>query len=187
MYEFADQKKVLYIIFAIILLISAFFAPIAIFYPLKAMFITPEAIDIGTSSLSFLTGGIGIAMLAGVFIALATLENRLKKYGTALVLFVLGLIALSFSLTDYYYITSEEFVYNAPLSLTAETYGWADFEKVEERVTKENGVNKVSAISFHFKDGKVIELNGGSILTMSRDIIANVEQSGGTHEKITEE
>ncbi|MFD1032880.1 hypothetical protein [Metaplanococcus flavidus] len=149
MYEFADQKKVVYVVFAIILLISALIAPVGIFLPIKAMFITPEAIEIGTSSLSLVTGGIGLALLAGVLIALATMENRLKKYGTALALFVFSIIGLTFSLADYYYITSEKFVYNDSFTLAPETYNWTDFEKVEERVTKDNGVTKVNTISFY--------------------------------------
>lgn len=184
MYDLVDQKKVVYITFAVILFISALVAPIAIFYPIKAMFITPEAQYIGTSSLSIVTGGLGLALLAFGLITLALLEQRIKKYGFAFVLFAFGMIALSFSLTDYYYVTSDEFVYNAPFSLASEKFAWSDFEKVEERIVKENGITKVDSISFTFNNGRTIDMSAGSILTMSSTIINNVQRSGGMHERI---
>lgn len=187
MYDFIDQKRIVYITFAVILFISALFAPVAFFYPIKTMFITPDALAIGTSSMSLLTGGIGLALMAGGLIVLAMLEPRLKKYGFAFALFVSGIIALSFSLTDYYYITSDGFVYNAPLSITSEKYEWTDFEKVEERIVKENGMTKIDSFSFHLKNGTVIDMPAGAILTMSGSIINNVQASGGVHERITEE
>lgn len=187
MYDFVDQKKIVYITVAVILLISALVAPVAVFYPIKAMFITPDAVAIGTSPASLITGGIGLALMAGALIVLATVEQRLKKYGTALALAVLGVLGLSFSLTDYYYITSEQFVYNAPLAVTSDKYEWTDFEKIEERIIKENGVTKVDSISFYLNNGTVINMSGGSILTMSGSIINNVQRSGGSHERIREE
>lgn len=187
MYDFIDQKKAVYVTFAVILFISALFAPYAIFYPAKAMFITPEAQAIGTSAVSLITGGLGLALLAGGLIVLATVEKRIKKYGIAAAMFLVGVIGLSFSLTDYYYITSEKFVYNAPFSLASETYEWNAFEKVEERTVNENGVMKVDTISFHLKNGDVIEMSGGSILTMSGSIINNVQRSGGLYERIEEQ
>jgi len=187
MYDFIDQKKIVYITLAVILLISALVAPVAIFYPIKAMFITPDALAIGTSPASLLTGGIGLALLASGLIVLGTVEQRLKKYGSALALFVVGIIGLSFSLTDYYYITSEQFVYNAPLAINSNQYDWTDFEKIEERIIKENGVTRVDSISFYLKDGAVIDISGGSILTMSSSIINNVQRSGGSHERIQED
>lgn len=187
MYDLIDQKKMVYITFAVILFISALIAPVAIFYPIKAMFITPDALAIGTSSMSLLTGGIGLALLAGGLIALATLEQRIKKYGLAFVLFIFGISGLIFSLTDYYYITSDGFVYNAPLSISSEKYAWSDFEKVEERIVKDKGTTKVDSLSFHLKNGTVIDMPAGSILTMSGSIINNVQASGGIHERIAEE
>lgn len=187
MYDFVDQKRMVYITFAVILFISALFAPVAIFYPIKAMFITPDALAIGTSSISMVTGGIGLALLAGGLIVLAILEQRLKKYGIAFALFILGVIGLIFSLTDYYYITSEGFVYNAPLAIFSEKYAWSDFEKVEERVVNEKGTTKVDSLSFHLKNGTVIQMPAGAILTMSGSIINNVQASGGTHERIAED
>ena len=151
------------------------------------MFITPEALYIGTSSLSLVTGGIGLALLAFGLITLALLEQRLKKYGLAFVLFIFGMIGLSFSLTDYYYVTSDEFVYNAPFSLASEKFTWSDFEKIEERTVKENGVTKVDSISFTFTNDTVINMSAGSILTMSSTIINNVQRSGGTHERIPQQ
>lgn len=187
MYDLIDQKKIVYITVAVILLISALVAPVAIFYPIKAMFITPDALSIGTSPVSLVTGGIGLALLAGGLIVLATVEQRLKKYALAAGLFAIGLVGLSFSLTDYYYITQEQFVYNAPLAIASNQYDWTDFEKIEERIIKENGVSRVDSISFYLKDGTVIEMSGGSILTMSSSIINNVERSGGSHERIQED
>lgn len=187
MYDFIDQKKVVYITFAVILIVSALFAPFAIFYPIKAMFITPAAISLGTSPISLVTGGIGLALLAGGLIVLATMENRMKKYGAALLLFITGLAGVSFSLTDYYYITSENFVLNAPFALTSDKYEWTDFEKVEERIIKENGVTRVDSVKFFMKDGTIINMQAGSILSMTSSIANNVERSGGKHERIEED
>lgn len=187
MYDLIDQKKIVYITIAVILLISALVAPVAIFYPIKAMFITPEALSIGTSPVSLITGGIGLALIAAGLIVLATVEQRLKKYASALGLFIAGFVGLSFSLTDYYYITQEQFVYNAPLAISSDQYEWTDFEKVEERIIKENGVTRVDSITFYLNDGNVIDMSGGSILTMSSSIINNVERSGGSHERIQED
>ena len=187
MYDFIDQKKVVYVTVAVILLISALFAPFAIFYPIKAMFITPSALAIGTSPTSLVTGGIGLALLAGGLIVLATIEQRMKKFGAAFVLFAIGIAGVSFSLTDYYYITPENFVLNAPFDLTSEKYDWTDFEKIEERIIEENGVTRVDSLSFYMKDGTIINMTAGSIAAMSSSIINNVQRSGGTHERIHEE
>ncbi|WP_203334859.1 hypothetical protein [Planococcus beigongshangi] len=184
MYDFIDQKKIIYITFAVILFVSAFFAPFAIFYPIKAMFITPDSIAIGTSSTSLLTGGIGLALVASGLIVLANVEHRLKKYLSALPLFVIGLIGVSLSLTDYYYVTPDNFVRNAPFAYTSETYEWADFEKVEERIVKENGITRVDSYTFIMKDGEVITMSSGSLDQMRGTIINSVQFFGGTHERI---
>lgn len=184
MYDFIDQKKIIYITIAVILFVSALFAPFAIFYPIKAMFITPAAIEIGTSPASLVTGGLGLFLLAAGLLVLANVEHRLKRYGAALVLFVVGIIGVSFSLTDYYYITPEEFVRNAPFAFASEAYEWTDFEKVEERIVKENGVTKVDSVEFHLKNGEIIKMSAGSILSMTGTIVNNVERAGGTHERI---
>ncbi|HSJ38808.1 MAG TPA: hypothetical protein VK945_11415 [Planococcus sp. (in: firmicutes)] len=184
MYDFIDQKKVIYVTIAVILLISALVAPVAIFYPIKAMFITPAALAIGTSPVSMITGGIGLALLAGGLIVLASVEHRMKKFGAALVLFILGIAGTSFSITDYYYITPENFVHNASFALASEKYEWTDFEKVQERIIKENGVTRVDAVKFYMKDGTVLDLNAGQILDMTATIKYSVERAGGSHERI---
>ncbi|MFD1029881.1 hypothetical protein [Metaplanococcus flavidus] len=187
MFDFIDQKKVVYITFSVILFISAIIAPIGVFYPIKSMFITPAAYEIGTSSISMITGGIGLALLACGLVVLATMEQRVKKYGAAFILFVVGIAGVSFSLTDYYYITSENFVHNAPFALTSEKYEWTDFEKVEERIIKENGVTKVNAVTFYMKDGTVLDMKAGAILSMTGTIKNSVERSGGNVERIQED
>ncbi|WP_033541853.1 hypothetical protein [Planococcus sp. CAU13] len=184
MYDFIDQKKIIYITFAVILFVSAFFAPFAIFYPIKAMFITPAAIAVGTSSTSLLTGGIGLVLLAAGLLVLANVEHRLKRYGSAAPLFIIGLIGVSLSLTDYYYVTPQNFVLNAPFAVTSETYEWNDFEKVEEYIIRENGVTKVDTYIFTMKDGKVIEMSSGSIDQMRGTIVNSVQRAGGVHERI---
>ncbi|WP_422122696.1 hypothetical protein DHX103_13100 [Planococcus sp. X10-3] len=184
MFDFIDQKKVVYVTFAVILFISAFFAPFAIFYPIKAMFITPAAMEIGTSPISWVTGAIGLSLVAGGLVVLAAMEQPVKKYGAALVLFVTGIAGLSFSLTDYYYITPENFVHNASFALTSEIYEWTDFEKVQEHTVTENGVTKVDAVTFYMKDGTVLDLNAAQILDMTSTIKFGVEQAGGTTERI---
>lgn len=186
MYDFIDQKRIIYITIAVILFVSAFFAPFAIFYPIKAMFLPPASIAIGTSSTSLLTGGIGLALLAGGLIVLANVEHRLKKYLSAIPLFVIGLIGVSLSLTDYYYVTPESFVLNAPFAFISETYEWTDFEKVEEYTVNDNGVTKVDSYTFIMKDGEVINMSAGSLDQMRGTIINNVQFSGGSHERIEE-
>lgn len=186
MFDFIDQKKIIYITFAVILFISALLAPIGIFYPAKSMFITPLAIEIGTSPMSMVTGGIGLALLAIGLIVLATMEQRLKKYAAALVLFVAGIVGVGFSLTDYYYVTPESFVHNASFAFTSETYDWTDFEKVQEVIVKEDGMTKVDSVTLYMKDGTVLAMNSGRILRMTGTIKNSVERSGGTVERIEE-
>lgn len=187
MFDLVDQKRMVYITFAVILFISALFAPVAIFYPIKAMFITPEAIAINTSPASLVTGGVGLFLLAAGLIVLANVEKRLMKYGTASLLFIAGAIGISFSLTDYFYVTPEKFVINAPLTFTSEEYEWNEFDKVEENIIKEDGMTKVDSLTFYMENGEIINMSAGSLAAMSSSIINNIQASGGTHERIAEE
>ena len=184
MYDFVDQKKIIYITFAIILLISSLFAPVAIFYPLKVIFITPEAIAIGTSYISLITGGIGIALIAAGLFALALIEMRMKKYLIAAVLFVVGSAGMWLSLSDYYYMTTDEFIYNGPFSISSESYKWEDFEKIEERIGKEDNTQTVQSVAIHLKNGKVIEMSSGKILEMRGDLASRIQQAGGLYERV---
>lgn len=184
MYDFVDQRRIVYITFAIILFISSLIAPTAVFYPLKTVFITPAALYVGTSYLSLITGGMGIALVACGLIALAVFENRLKRYLISGILFALGIVGVSLSLSDYYYMTEDEFFYNSPLSFSEESYIWEDFEKVEERIGKKDNTNTVESIALYFKNGDSIEMSSGRIFEMSGSLINKIEQAGGSHERI---
>lgn len=184
MYDFIDQKRIIYITFAIILLISSFFVPLAIFYPLKVVFITPEAIAVGTSFISLITGGIGIALIAAGLFALALIEIRMKKYLAAGLLFVAGIAGVWLSLSDYYYMTTEDFTYNGPFSISSQSYKWEDFEKIEERIGKEDNTQAIQSVAMYLKNGDIIEMSSGKILEMRGDLVHRIEQAGGLYERI---
>ncbi|MBZ5202424.1 hypothetical protein HU147_14540 [Planomicrobium chinense] len=184
MYDFVDQKRIIYITFAIILLISSLFAPVAIFYPLKVIFITPEALSVGTSYISLITGGLGIALIAAGLFALALIEMRMKKYLAAALLFVAGVAGMLLSLSDYYYMTSDEFIYNGPFSISSQSYEWEDFEKIEERIGKEDNTQSVQSVAMYLKNGEVIEMSSGKIFEMRGDLANRIEQAGGLYERI---
>lgn len=185
MYDFVDQKRVVYITLAIILLISAVIAPVAIFYPLKAAFITPSAEAIGTSYVSMITGGAGIALLAVGLIILAILEMRLKKYLLSGVMFLAGIFGIALSLGDYYYMTKDHFTYNAPFSFEQQNFEWQDFEKIEEYIGTKDGVNSLESVILYPKDGDAIEMSSGQILQMSGSIANRIENAGGQYERIS--
>lgn len=185
MYDFIDQKKAVYITFAVILLICAAVVPAAVFFPLKAMFlIAPAALEIGTSYISLFTGGIGLALIAAGLIALAVFEVRTKRYLVSGLLFLTGALGIAFSLTDYYYMTDEEFTYNAPFSFSENSYGWDDFVRIEERIGKKDNTNSIESVSLQLKNGDIIELSSGNILKMSASLAGYIEKAGGEYERI---
>ncbi|CEG23516.1 hypothetical protein BN1080_02494 [Planococcus massiliensis] len=184
MYEFVDQRRIVYITVAIILFISSLIAPTAVFYPIKTVFITPAALYVGTSYLSLITGGIGIALFASGLIALAVFENRLKRYLVSGLLFAFGIVGVALSLADYYYMTEDAFIYNPPLSFSEASYLWEDFEKIEERIGKKDHTTSVESIALYVKNGDSIEMSSGKIFEMSGSLIYKIEQAGGSYERI---
>ncbi|WKA59627.1 hypothetical protein QWY16_05725 [Planococcus shenhongbingii] len=184
MYDFADQKRIVYIAFAIILLISSAVAPVAVFYPVKVIFITPAATAVGTSFVSLITGGLGLALIAAGFFALALLENRMKRYLAAGLLFAVGILGVLLSLSDYYYVTPDGFTYNGPFSISSQSYQWEDFEKIEERIGTQDNTRSVQSIALYFKNGDIIEMSSGKIYEMSGTLISNIKEAGGSHERI---
>ena len=184
MYDFVDQKRIIYITFAIILLISSVLAPLAMFYPLKVIFITPEATAVGTSYISLITGGFGIALIAAGLFALALIDIRMKKYLAAGLLFAAGIGGVLLSLSDYYYMTTDEFTYNGPFSISSQSYKWEDFEKIEERIGKEDNTQTVQSIAMYLKNGDVIEMSSGKIFEMRGDLVNRIEQAGGLYKRV---
>lgn len=184
MYDFIDQRKVLLITFAVIFAISALIAPSALFYPAKAMFITPLATHIGTTFVSLITGGIGLLLIAGGLIAIALMERSVKKYSAVALLFAVGLLGTALSLTDYYYMTDQEFVYNGPWEFTHHSYTWDDFEKIEEHVVVEGNSRTVQSVALYMKDGNEIEMSSGAIFNMAGPLSNYIQYAGGQYERI---
>lgn len=184
MYDFIDQKKVVMVTFAVILAISALIAPAALFYPIKAMFITPLATHIGTNFISLITGSVGLLLIAAALIVLVVIDSKAKRYSLAAVLVVVGVLGTALSLSDYYYMTSEKFVYNGPWEFTEHTYTWDDFDRIEEHVAIEGGTRKTQAIALFTKDGNEIKMSTGTIFLMAGSLTGYIEQAGGTSERV---
>lgn len=181
MNDFVDQQKAVNIAIALIITILAFIVPAAIIYPAKSSFITTQAEEIGTSPLALLTGGIGLLALAGIFVTLAVIEKRLKKWLVLIILAVITFTGLALSMKDYYYMTPEHFVLNESFSLNAKVYEWDDFESVEEVITKVDGTTAVEKIILHMKDNKKYSYSGGAMVLMYSTISSRVVSAGGEH------
>lgn len=185
MIDFVDQRKVIHLAFAIILTILAFLAPAAILYPLKPGFITREAIGVGTSSWSLITGGIGFLAFALLFYTLATVERKRIKGLIFSLCLVIGCIGLILSVRDYYYATPRAFIYNGPFNFTSTVYEWTDFERIEEKLTKVDGIKQVESITLQMKDGRTLTFESGEMMRMYTYISNKVEDAGGTVERIS--
>ena len=184
MADFYDQKKIILVTFGIILLISALFVPAALFYPAKVVSITPEAEIVGTSFWSLIFGGAGIVLLAAALFIAALIEQRLKSWLLSGAVALIGLVSITLSLGDYYYITSEGFTYNPPLSFNASTYTWEEFERVEERLQKDGGTSSIESVAYYFRDGGMVEFSNGRIFEMHNSMARRVEAAGGEFARI---
>ncbi|WP_434402130.1 hypothetical protein M1Q06_05490 [Planococcus sp. 11815] len=184
MVDFYDQKKIILVTFGIILLISALFVPAAVFYPAKVVTITPEAEIVGTSFWSLVLGGAGIVLLAiSLFIA-ALIEQPVKSWLLSGAVAIIGLVSIAFSLGDYYYMTRDSFTYNPPLSFNSSTYTWEEFERIEERLQKQDGTNSIESVAYYFRDGDMVEFSSGRIFEMHNDLARRVEAAGGEFTRI---
>lgn len=184
MIDFVDQRKVIHLSFAIILTILAFIAPAAILYPLKPGFITREAIGVGTSGWSLITGGIGFLTFAILFFTSATVERKRIKALVFSFCIVIGCVGILLSVRDYYYATPRAFIYNAPFSFASTVYEWTDFERVEEKLSTMNGVKQVEHVSFQMTDGRILTYDSGEMMRMYTYISNKVTDAGGTVERI---
>lgn len=95
-----------------------------------------------------------------------------------------GDLGIAFSLTGYYYMTDEEFTYNAPFSFSENSYGWDEFARIEERVGKKDNTTIVESVSLQLKNGEVIEMSSGNILKMSASLAGYIEKAGGEYERV---
>lgn len=184
MVDFYDQKKIILVTFGIILLISALFVPAAVFYPAKVVTITPEAEIVGTSFWSLVLGGAGIVLIAASLFIAALIERPLKSWLLAGAVAVIGLVSIAFSLGDYYYMTRDSFTYNPPLSFNSSTYTWEEFERVEERLHKEDGTSSIESVAYYFRDGDMVEFSSGRIFEMHSSLARRVEAAGGEFTRI---
>ena len=178
MVDFVDQRKVVCVSIAIILFVLAFLAPAAIIYPIKIGFIT-GALFIGTTQWAILTGGVGIMALATIFLAIAISKNTKVTGGVAILLSTVAAVGLMLSIKDYYYVTDNHFVSNGPFSFEEKVYEWDDFESVEERLSKENGITFVETVILRMKNGDQLEYKGGQMSRMHRTISNKVVDAGG--------
>ncbi|MCW1927426.1 hypothetical protein [Bhargavaea beijingensis] len=181
LYDVVDQRRVISFTIAIILFILAFLGPAAILLPLKTGFITREAQLIGTSGWSLITGGVGFLALAAVFVLFAAMEDKMKKWTISFVLFAIGVAGILLTLKDYYYYTSEHFVFNGPFTLTSQAYEWTDFESVNENLSKKGSTLFVQSLEFKMKDGKTYHFDRGRMLQQYQPIVSAVTASGGKH------
>lgn len=184
MADFYDQKKIILVTFGIILLISALFVPAAVFYPAKVVTITPEAEIVGTSFWSLLFGSAGMVLLAATLFMAALIEQRMKAWLLSAATAALGLVSIAFSLGDYYYMTTDGFTYNPPLSFNSSTYTWEEFERVEERLHKEDGTSSIESVAYYFRDGDMVEFSSGRIFEMHSSLVHRVEAAGGEFTRI---
>ncbi|WP_211653663.1 hypothetical protein [Planococcus alpniumensis] len=184
MADFYDQKKIILVTFGIILLISALFFPAAVFYPAKVVTITPEAEIVGTSFWSLVLGGVGIVLLAAALFIAALIEQPLKSWLLSGAVAIIGFVSIAFSLGDYYYMTRDSFTYNPPLSFNSSTYTWEEFERVEERLHKEDGTNSIESVAYYFRDGGMVEFSSGRIFEMHNSLARRVEEAGGEFTRI---
>lgn len=184
MVDFYDQKKIILVTFGIILLISALFIPAAVFYPAKVVTITPEAEIVGTSFWSLVFGGAGIVLLAAALFIAALIEQRLKSWLLSGAVAIIGLVLIAFSLGDYYYMTSDSFTYNPPLSFNSSTYTWEEFERVEERLQEDGGASSIESVAYYFRDGGMIEFSNGRIFEMHSSMARRIEAAGGEFTRI---
>lgn len=182
--DFYDQQKIVLITLGIILLLSAVFVPAAVFYPAKVAFITPEAELVGTSFWSLVLGGGGMVLLAAALFIAALIDKPLTAWLLAGAAAASGFVAIALSLGDYYYMTSERFTYNPPLSLVSSTYTWDEFERVEERLHQQDGASAIESVAYYFHDGSVLEFSGGRIFEMHSSLARRVETAGGVYTRI---
>lgn len=176
-----DQKKGIILSLAIISFVMAFIAPAAIFYPLKAGFITLRNEGIGTSAWAILTGGVGLVMLSLLFVVMAFVRQPIIKWALAFLLFVGSSTGILLSLRDYYYITKEEFVISEPFTLAESVYEWSDFAMYEEVARNVNGSLSIDKVTFTTKSGEVMEFTGGRMITTTMKETAKyrIQSAGG--------
>ncbi|MGM0899318.1 MAG: hypothetical protein ACQEV0_15520 [Bacillota bacterium] len=179
MVDFYDQKKIILVTFSVILLISSLFVPTAVFYPAKVISITPAAEIVGMSFWSLILGGAGIVLLAIALFIPALIERPLKSWLLAGAVSLIGFAAIALSLGDYYYITQDGFTYNPPLAFESSTYTWGEFDRIEERLNKEDGTNSIGSVAYYFADGEMIEFTEGRIFEMHNSVASRVEAAGG--------
>ena len=176
-----DTRKGLILSLAIIAFLMAFIAPAAIFYPIKAGFITLRNEGIGSSAWALLTGGIGLLLLSILFIVLGYVQRPLLKIGLAIILLIGSITGVLLSIRDYYYITKDEIVINGPFTLAESKYGWSDIAEYEEQVLKINGTLTVDKVIFTTKTGEIYEFTGGRMLGTMKEIAkSRVQSAGGT-------
>jgi len=176
-----DQKKGIILSLAIISFVMAFIAPTAIFYPLKAGFITLRNEGIGSSAWALLTGGVGLILLSLLFTVMAFVRKPILKWVLASVLFVVSSAGILLSLRDYYYVTKEEFVISGPFTLAETTYEWSDFVLYEEEGRTVNGTLTIEKVMFTTKSGDVLEFTGGHMVstTMKESVKTRIQSAGG--------
>jgi hypothetical protein len=176
-----DQKKGIILSLAIISLVMAFIAPAAIFYPLKAGFITLRNDGIGTSAWSIVTGGAGLILLSLLFTVMAFVKRPIFKWVLAIVLFVFSTAGILLSIRDYYYITKDEFVISGPFTLAETDYAWSDFAKFEEEARNVNGTVTIDKVIFTTKSGEILEFDGGQMVsgTMKETAKTRIQAAGG--------
>jgi len=176
-----DQKKGIILSLAIIAFVMAFIAPTAIFYPLKAGFITLRNEGIGSSAWALLTGGVGLILLSLLFTVMAYVRQPILKWVLAIVLFVVSTAGILLSIRDYYYITKDEFVISGPFTLAESVYAWSDFLKYEEEARNVNGTLTIDKVIFTTKTGEIMEFTGGHMVTtpMKESAKTRIQAAGG--------
>lgn len=176
-----DQKKGIILSLAIISFVMAFIAPAAIFYPLKAGFITMRNDGIGTSAWAILTGGVGLILLAILFLVMAYVRRPVLKWVLVIGLFIFSTAGILLSIRDYYYITKEEFVISGPFTLAETKYVWSDFSKYEEEARHVNGTLTIEKVTLTTKTGEIIEFKGGQFVKtpMKESAKMRIQAAGG--------
>lgn len=124
-----------------------------------------------------------VLLAASLFIA-ALIERPLKSWLLSGAVAVIGLVSIAFSIGDYYYVTRDSFTYNPPLSFNSSTYTWEEFERVEERLQKQNGTNSIESVAYYFRNGDMVEFSSGRIFEMHNDLARRVEAAGGEFTRV---
>lgn len=124
-----------------------------------------------------------VLLAASLFIA-ALIERPLKSWLLSGAVAVIGLVSIAFSIGDYYYVTRDSFTYNPPLSFSSSTYTWEEFERVEERLQKQNGTNSIESVAYYFRNGDMVEFSSGRIFEMHNDLARRVEAAGGEFTRV---